>query len=112
MGKNYSRNQKREQRNKNDFYQTPHCLTEEFAKAHILPYWKRPITISDFCCGKRAIQDALAKYRINISFSCDIEEGFDFFALIVDQSKAIFEYGIMNPPFRLFNKWVEHCFMV
>jgi len=90
-----------------DFYQTPYCLTDEFVKAHLINRWEVDATIADFCSGDLAIQRVLHRYQYK-TFSRDlIRTGNNFFD--VDEE---FEYGIMNPPFRLFNKWVEHCFKV
>ena len=114
-GKNFSRNRARIDRLEADFYQTPHCLTEEFLKAHVLGNWPYRCEIADFCCGKYAIQKVLVKYEYKTKFSRDIErDQGNFFDVFVDppMGETAFPYGIMNPPFRLFNKWAEHCFKV
>jgi hypothetical protein len=112
IGKNFSRNRPRADRLEADFYQTPHCLTHEFLMSHAYKAWPKNCNVADFCCGKGAIQDVLIKHGFFTKFSNDLMDGFDFFALKADPSKNIFEYGLMNPPFRLFNKWAEHCFEI
>jgi hypothetical protein len=114
-GKNFSRNRPRLDRAEADYYQTPHCLTDEFVKAHILDRWPQGCEIADFCCGGYAIQKVLVKHGYKTTFSRDIiGHQCNFFDVYVDppMGDMAFEYGIMNPPFRLFNKWVEHCFKV
>jgi hypothetical protein len=111
-GKNFSRNRPRTDRIESDFYQTPYCLTDQFVKAHVLNNWPQESQIWDFCCGEGAISHVLTQYPYHI-FERDITMQCNFFDIVVlpDKSNA-FDYGIMNPPFRLFNKWVEHCFEV
>ena len=114
-GKNFSRNRPRAERIESDFYQTPYCLTDEFIKAHIQNNWPAGCQVADFCCGKRAIQRVLVKYGYKTRFSRDIEgDQCNFFDVCVDppMGDTAFEYGIMNPPFRFFNEWAEHCFKV
>jgi hypothetical protein len=112
-GKNFSRNRPRADRMEADFYQTPYCLTQAFVDRHIKAYWEpNENTICDFCSGEGAIAKVLNDNGYNIIHS-DIkhDEQFpyyqDFFTI-----SGVYGYGIMNPPFRLFNKWVEHCFAV
>jgi hypothetical protein len=107
-GKNFSRNRPRADRAEADFYQTPHCLTQTFVDTHVREYWNGAIEICDFCCGKMAIADVLDDngfYVIKGDIKYNSDQ--DFFNV-----KDKEDYGIMNPPFRLFNKWVEHCFEV
>jgi len=116
-GKNFSRNRARVDRIEADFYQTPYCLTDEFVKAHIHDYkiepkfhrWPDGCQIADFCCGKMAIQAVLEKRGFTKLYASDLIEGFNFFDFA---GRGTFSYGIMNPPFRLFNDWVRHCFKV
>jgi hypothetical protein len=112
-GKNFSRNRPRADRMESDFYQTPICLTDEFIKAHVLNNWQEGSQIADLCCGEGAIVQAIHQYPYRI-FARDLNMQCDFFDIYVDPAlrRYGFEYGIMNPPFRLFNKWVEHCFDV
>ena len=106
-GKNFSRNRPRVERMEADYYQTPHCLTEEFLKAHVVYRWKPKSQVADFCCGNMAIQKVLWRYGYE-TFARDlITTENNFFDVT-----TIFGYGIMNPPFRLFNDWVKHCFKV
>jgi hypothetical protein len=112
-GKNFSRNRPRPDRIGGDFYQTPHCLTRSIIDCHIKASWEPDgNAICDFCSGDNAIVKVLNNNGYNVIHS-DIKynEQFpyyqDFFAI-----SKIRGYGIMNPPFRLFNKRVEHCFEV
>jgi hypothetical protein len=105
-GKNFSRNRARADRMEADFYQTPYCLTEEFVKAHVLNNWPAGSEIADLCCGKGAITQVIDKYQYYV-MARDLSMQCNFFDLV-----GPFDYGIMNPPFRLFNKWVEHCFEI
>jgi hypothetical protein len=110
--KNFSRNRPRDDRMGNDFYQTPYCLTDEFVKAHVVDRWPEGSQIWDFCCGEGAIAHVLTQYPYHV-FERDISMRCNFFDIVVTPDKSnAFDYGIMNPPFRLFNKWVEHCFSV
>lgn len=129
MGKNFSRNQKRENRNEADFYQTPHCLTRAFIDYAFIKdnlfdiSYKTDFSIADFCCGKKAIGDVIRSYSITDNkedlklIETDLSEGVDFFSLSKEEIQNLCfgrlpDIGIMNPPFRLFNKWVEKCFEV
>jgi hypothetical protein len=105
-GKNFSRNRPRADRMEVDFYQTPHCLTQTFIDTHVQEYWNGVNEICDFCCGKMAIADVLDANGFYV-IKGDIIYNSDFFDVKDKES-----YGIMNPPFRLFNKWVNHCFDV
>jgi hypothetical protein len=111
--KNFSRNRPRMDRMEADFYQTPHCLTDTFIKAHVLNHRHQGSQIADLCCGEGAILQVIHKYPYT-AFGRDIAMQCNFFDVWVDppRGETAFGYGIMNPPFRLFNKWVEHCFEV
>ncbi|GHU64982.1 hypothetical protein FACS189447_03060 [Spirochaetia bacterium] len=105
-GKNFSRNRPRADRMEADFYQTPSCLTETFINEHMKRFWSQKLPICDYCCGEGAMSDILEQDGYDV-IKADISRGQDFF-----QQKEKKPYGVMNPPFRLFNKWVEHCFKV
>jgi hypothetical protein len=107
-GKNFSRNRPRDERNEADFYQTPHCLTDEFIKAHVLTKWAFGTEIADLCTGEGAIVDVIGKYPYEV-FAVDIKHGTNIFDC---KDEIQFDFGIMNPPFRLFNKWAEKCFNI
>ena len=51
-GKAYVNRKPKEERNENDFYETPYCLTWELQKLNIV---KPNTTILDPCCGNYAI---------------------------------------------------------
>jgi len=106
-GHNYSKGRKYTERNKNDFYQTPYCLTKTFFDSYISKKWQyKNYTIGDLCCGQKAIGKVLKENGCNV-YEEDLEGGFDFFLTTVEMP-----YGVMNPPFRLFDEWVEKCFDV
>jgi hypothetical protein len=111
MGKNYSRNRPRAERMESDLYQTPYCLTQAFVDRHVKVYWRpdrEENTICDYCSGSGAIVKVLKESGFRVRFG-DIRDPQkkDFFT--IGQGD---EYGLMNPPFRLFNQWAEHCFEV
>jgi hypothetical protein len=112
-GKNFSRNRPRADRAEADYYQTPYCLTDQFVKAHVLNNWPQESQIWDFCCGEGAISHVLTQYPYYV-FERDIAMQCNFFDIYVDPPRGdtAIDYGIMNPPFRLFNEWVKHCFDV
>ena len=109
LGKNFSRNRKRKDRSESDFYQTPYCLTEEFLRNHSIGRWSFESTIADFCSGDGAIQVVLRRNGFLNLIERDLRRGDDFFDLDPEES---YEYGLMNPPFRLFNDWVCQCYRI
>ena len=60
-GKAYANRKKAEDRNKNDFYETPYCLTWELQKLNIV---KPNTTILDPCCGDYAISKWFRKTNV------------------------------------------------
>jgi hypothetical protein len=92
-----------------DFYQTPYCLTQALMSemSATLKRWEID-TVCDYCSGAGAIVDVLQANGFKVRCG-DIRDQIpiDFFNIGPGDS-----YGIMNPPFRSFNKWVEHCFKV
>jgi hypothetical protein len=106
-GKNFSRNRPRADRMDADFYQTPYCLTQIFIDCHVKAYWKTN-TICDYCSGTGAI----VKVLYNNGYEVDYGDIRDTIELNFFDTERRANYGIMNPPFRLFNQWVEHCFEV
>jgi hypothetical protein len=108
-GKNFSRNRPREDRMESDFYQTPYCLTQALVDGikDYLNVW-RIFEVCDYCSGDSAIVKVLQENGFSVKYG-DIRDivKTDFFNIGPGD-----QYGIMNPPFRLFNKWVEHCFKV
>jgi hypothetical protein len=108
-GKNFSRNRPRADRMEADFYQTPYCLTQALVDG-IKDYLKvRGVAeVCDYCSGNGAIVKVLHENGFCVKYG-DIRDPLktDFFNIVPGD-----KYGIMNPPFRLFNKWVEHCFEV
>jgi hypothetical protein len=106
-GKNFSRNRPRSGRSPSDFYQTPYCLSQTFIDAHIIPFWDHSL-IADFCSGQGALVHVLVGNGCEVVAS-DINDTLSIDFFMIHETKP---YGIMNPPFNLFNRWVEHCFDV
>jgi hypothetical protein len=92
-----------------DFYQTPYCLTQALVDGikDFLEVW-RVAKVCDYCSGNGAIVKVLYENGFCVKYG-DIRDPLktDFFNIVPGD-----KYGIMNPPFRLFNKWAEHCFKV
>jgi hypothetical protein len=99
MGKAYANKKTLNKRPQADFYETPKCMTEELIKTGVLDGVK---TIWDPCCGKFAITDVLEKHGFTC-FKNDIMYGDDYFANDYQKHECI----VMNPPFMLFDKFVE-----
>lgn len=99
MGKAYANKKTLNKRPQADFYETPKCMTEELVKTGVLDGVK---TIWDPCCGKFAITDVLEKHGFTC-FKNDIMYGDDYFANDYQKHECI----VMNPPFMLFDKFVE-----
>ena len=98
-GKNFANRKLRNLRPEHDFYQTPKCMTEELVKTGILSGVE---TIWDPCCGKFAITDVLEKHGFKC-FKNDVIYGDDFLTTKFQKHECI----VMNPPFSLFDKFVE-----
>lgn len=98
-GKPYANRKMRNKRPEHDFYETPKCLTEELVKTGVLNNVK---TVWDPCCGKFAITDVLEKHGFKC-FKNDVIYGDDYLTNIYQKHECI----VMNPPFSLFDKFVE-----
>jgi hypothetical protein len=92
-----------------DYYQTPYCLTQAILSEmiNLLDFWKIDV-VCDYCSGAGAIVKVLHDNGFKVKYG-DIRDPIktDFFNIGPGD-----KYGIMNPPFRFFNKWAEHCFKV
>lgn len=106
-GKAYANRKPVNERPKNDFYQTPRCLTKELVKTGLLdeayPILERnDITILDPCCGHFSISSSLedAGFRVTAR---DLIYGDDFLEGDRDERYCAV---VMNPPFKLFDKFV------
>lgn len=98
-GKAYANRKSVDKRPKNDFYETPVCMTEELIKTGVLDGVK---TIWDPCCGKYAITKVLEKHGFNC-FGNDIMYGNDYFQQEYQKHECI----VMNPPFKLFDAFIK-----
>lgn len=106
-GKNYANRKPESERPENDYYPTPSCLTKELIKQLRLKQVRVGRTVLEPCCGKYAISNVLEHNNV-FDFqvtSRDLIYGNDF--LTDDYSKERFDTIIMNPPFKLFDKFVE-----
>lgn len=99
-GKAYANRKPKAERHTNDKYETPYSLTWELQKLNIV---KPNTTILDPCCGNYAISKWFRES--NVITEKSLEYGNDFFK---DEYKDNeFDYVILNPPFDLFNKFIE-----
>ena len=110
MGKAYANRKKEEDRPDNDFYQTPKCMTWELLNTHLIQEQypvtdKSQISILEPCCGKYAITNESIKYGYTNIVSRDLIYGNDF--LKDDLTKERYDCIIMNPPFKLFDSFVN-----
>ena len=94
-GKNFSTNQKREKRNKSDFYQTPYSLTRllmENEKFHG--------SVLEPAAGEGAIARIVKEYNPEL-YAWDITQGVDFL-----EYEAQYHNIITNPPYSLANDFI------
>lgn len=100
-GKAYVNRKKKEDRPDNDFYMTPSTLVEELYRTGEL---EGIHTILDPCCGNMVFERTLSKYGFKF-VSTDIQYGDDF--LDRNNSYGNFDAVVSNPPFSLFDEFVE-----
>lgn len=99
-GKNFSCNNKVAKRSKNDFYQTPYSITRHLLNNETFDY---NLTVLEPCCGNNAIVNILKeKWSNNLITYYDIETDF-----LKEINK--YEYGILNPPYRLAYDFILKC---
>ena len=99
-GKAFANRKPKEERNENDFYETPYSLTWEMQKLNII---KPNTTILDPCCGNYAISKWFRK--TNIVTEKSLEYGNNFFKDKYEDYS--FDYVILNPPFDCWDKFIE-----
>lgn len=106
MGKAYANRKLESERPANDFYPTPSCMVKE-----LLNFSFTDISHFDYvldpCCGKYAIGNVIRdtmRYPPIIT-ERDLIYGNDF--LKDDYSNERYDSIVMNPPFKLFNEFVE-----
>lgn len=102
-GKNYANRKPESERPEGDFYATPSCMVKELIESDVFNELL-DIDIYDPCCGKYAIGNVLRQYGFNNITEKDIMYGQDFLSSDTDYNHDII---IMNPPFKLFNPFVE-----
>lgn len=101
-GKAYA-NRKNDLNNPNDFFPTPSCMVKELVESEFFNELL-DIDIYDPCCGKYAIGNVLRQYGFKNIVEKDLMYGQDFLSDYTDNS---YDVLIMNPPFKLFNPFVE-----
>ena len=101
LGKAYASRKPENERPENDFYPTPKGLTYELINTGELEGYK---TILEPACGKNAIVDILREYGFDVT-ARDLILGNDF--LKDDYTGQKFDCIVTNPPFDLWNKFVE-----
>lgn len=104
-GKNYANRKPESERPLNDFYPTPSCMVKELIEIGYFPKDKN-IKILDPCCGKGAICNVLRNYGYKYFVEQDLIYGQDFLKSEIPE-KPIYDILIMNPPFKLFDQFVE-----
>lgn len=102
-GKAYANRKPESERPEGDFYPTPSCMVKELIESDVFNELL-DIDIYDPCCGKYAIGNVLRQYGFNNITEKDIMYGQDFLSSDTDYNHDII---IMNPPFKLFNPFVE-----
>lgn len=105
MGKPYANRKKESERPKNDFYETPYACTEVLIPT--LAGVDRESIILDPCCGNKRIGDVLRKYGFHNIIERDIMGGYDFLDEMI--KKKFYDIVIMNPPFKLFDEFVNQA---
>ena len=101
MGKAYANRKKESERPENDFYQTPYSLTKVLVETGILDNCHH---ILEPACGQGAISRILEEYGFEVT-SRDLVLGNDF--LLDDYSNEKYDAIVTNPPFDLWDKFVE-----
>ena len=104
-GKNYANRKPESERPLNDFYPTPSCMVKELVESNFFPD-SNDTKIFDPCCGKYAIGNVLRDYGYKRITETDIIYGQDFLEM-TNPPEPVFDVVIMNPPFKLFDKFVE-----
>lgn len=104
-GKNYANRKPVSERPENDYYPTPSCMVKELVESGYFPKDKS-INIFDPCCGQKAICNVLRKYGYEHFVEKDLIYGDDFLKAELPSS-PIYDIVIMNPPFKLYDEFVE-----
>ena len=102
-GKNYANRKPESERPEGDFYPTPSCMVKELIEGGFFNELL-DVDILDPCCGKYAIGNVLRQYGFKNIIERDLMYGQDFLADYTDNS---YDVLIMNPPFKLFNPFIE-----
>lgn len=104
-GKAYANRKSESERPEGDFYETPSCMIRELIINDEIDFpIDLDISIYDPCCGKHRIGNVLREYGYHDITEKDIMYGQDFLA---DYTDNTYDVTIMNPPFKLFNSFVE-----
>lgn len=99
---------KKENSPKNDFYQTPKCVTWELIDKYLKDNLSKDATILDPCCGLYAIGNELRNAGYKNITERDISYGDDFLeeGLFAKYQDEHYDAIIMNPPFCIFDDFV------
>lgn len=105
-GKSYACRKPESKRPKDDFYQTPKCMTWELLNTGLLQNYLNETEkkILDPCCGKYAISKILKNNGFTV-FERDLMYGNDF--LNDNYDGTDFDAIVMNPPFKHFDSFVK-----
>ena len=88
------------QRNKSDFYQTPHSMTEQLLENEVFDYTK---SVFEPACGKGAIVCVIANNFKKFYYQ-DIQESENYDFLNYEGN---YDYIITNPPFSLAFEFIQ-----
>ena len=102
-GKAYANRKPESERPSNDFYPTPSCMVKALVESGLFNEFA-DAGVYDPCCGKRAIGNVLREYGFKNIVEKDIVYGDDCLA---GRADSAYDFIIMNPPFKLFDKFVE-----
>lgn len=102
MGYTKESRNKRNESPKNDFYQTPKCVTWELINNYLKDFNKN-ISILDPCCGLYAIGNELKNFGFTNITEKDLLYGDDF---LTNNDPLKYDCVIMNPPFKDFDSFV------
>lgn len=101
-GKNFSCNQKKEKRNKSDFYQTPYSITNHILDALNIPLNSK---ILEPCSGDKAIVKVLKERGYSNVTDFDLNR--DNINFLEYNTDVIYDYILTNPPFSLALEFIQ-----
>lgn len=112
MGKNYSKNQKKENRNNKDLYQTPYSVTAQYlpylGELCVKEYGVKKVWEPAAGTDQTIYETLLQMFKKKDVLATDILDGVDF--LKWEDSYYCPDLIITNPPFRLANEFLLQAF--